>query len=113
MYELTYFAAYRRPFVVMPSNPCVGDTVTLPCEVLFTADGSTPVLISAIMLRDGTGIATNTIPNHMLLITNHIVVGVMINGVTLNDNGIEYTCNGTGVQQPDFGSSLTLNVTGT
>ena len=105
------FAAYRRPFIAIPSEPCLGDTVTLPCEVLFSENGSTLIMTSSTVTRDGVIIAANNIPNHMLLSSGPNVVGVMISGVALSDNGVEYNCTHT-FAPDDFMSSLILNVTG-
>ena len=93
----------------MPSKPCLGDEVTLRCEVLLTVN-NVSVLRDALIRRDGEPIETNT-PNHMLLRDDGFdIIGVVISNITLNDE-VEYTCDGNGAPN-DFLSSLTLNVTG-
>ena len=68
-------------------------------------------MVAAIIARDGDIIGSNT-PNHMLLLIGIEVIGVVVNRVTLSDDGIEYTCTASGAPLA-FESSLTLNVTGT
>ena len=107
------FTAYQQPFAPVPSQPCVGDAVTLPCEVLLTENGTEIGLVSATMTRDGNVITANNIPNHTLLVDDRrTVIGFMINDVTLDDHGIVYTCTAT-IAPADFFASLILNVTGT
>ena len=107
------FTAYQQPFAPVPSQPCVGDVVTLPCEVLLIENGTEIGLVAATMTRDGNVITANNIPNHTLLVDDRrTVIGFMINDVTLDDNGIVYTCIAT-IAPADFFASLILNVTGT
>ena len=94
----------------MPSKPCVGDTVTLHCETIVTI-GNISRLSGATITRDGEDLTSIT-PNHMLLRDdNLVIIGVVVNSVTMYDDGIEYTCSTTGAPL-DFKSSLILNVTG-
>ena len=106
------FTAYQQPFAPAPSQPCVGDAVTLPCEVFVTNNGTEIGVVAATITRDGITITANNVPNHMLLEDDRfIIIGVMISGVTLDDNDIVYTC--TAANAPaDFIASLILNVTG-
>ena len=105
------FTAFQQPFAPMPSQPCVGNVVTFPCEVSVTNNGTDLGLASAIIARDGVIIFSNNIPNHMLVEDGLTAIGIMINGVTLDDNGIVYTCTGSGAPA-DLFTSLILNVTG-
>ena len=106
------FTAYQQPFAPVPSQPCVGDVVMLPCEVLLTENGTEVGLVGAVITRDGIVITANNIPYHTLLLDDRRnIIGVMINGVTLDDNGIVYTCN-AGIAPTDFLTSLNLSVKG-
>ena len=94
----------------MPSKPCLGDEVTLRCEVLVTLNNNESMSRDAAIRRDGELFERNT-PNHMLLRNDDFdVIGVVIRNITLNDE-VEYTCDTIGAPD-DFVSSLTLNVTG-
>ena len=111
--EISCFIAYQQPFAPVPSQPCVGDAVTLPCEILVTENGTLLGLLSATITRDGIIIRANNIPNHMLLEDGRLtVIGIVINGVTLDDNGILYNCSAPNAPGSFF-TSLVLNVTGT
>ena len=100
---------YQQQLVAMPSKPCVGEEVTLRCEILVTIDNNTD-LVSANIERGGEPITSGT-GNHMLLRDGVDIVGVIVISVSLDDNGVEYTCDATGAP-PNFESSLILNVTG-
>ena len=67
-------------------------------------------MVAAIIARDGDVIGSDT-PNHMLLFSGIEVIGVIVNRVTLSDDGVEYTCTASGAPLA-FDSSLTLNVAG-
>ena len=63
------------------------------------------------MTRNGVIIDQAT-PDHMFLLSeNHMTIGVTISNVTMEDRGVVYTCDDPN-SPPNFGSSLTLNVTG-
>ena len=105
------FIAYRQPFAAIPSEACAGkDTVNLTCEILLTLNGGEPQLRSAVMTRNGV-LIDQDIPHHMLLTSRFDVIGVTISNITIEDRGVEYTCDDTNAPST-FGSSLTLNVTG-
>ena len=104
-----FLTAYQQPFVAVPSEPCVGDTVTLHCEILLTV-GNVSGLASATITRGGQEITRDT-PNHVLLRERVNTIGVVVSNVTLDDDGVEYTCD-TGGASDGFESSLILNVTG-
>ena len=105
---LAFFTAYLQPIVAIPPEPCAGDTVTLRCETLRTINNVTS-LSSATFNRNGDEIRGDT-PNHMFLFSELEIVGVVVN-VTLDDDGIVYTCTTSGAPS-NFVSSLTLNITG-
>ena len=105
-----YFTAFQQPLVAMPSESCVGDAVTLSCEVLFTHSDGTSELAGAIFKR-GDDKVTGSTPNHRILRDGPITIGVLVSNVTLDDDGIKYTCEAAG--NADVVSSLILNVTGT
>ena len=87
----------------------MGDEITLRCEILVM-NGCAGELTSATIARDGNQIRSDTL-NHMLLISQSNTVGVVVNNVSLDDNGIVYTCDAAGAP-PNFESSLTLSITG-
>ena len=93
----------------MPSQPCVGDAITLPCEILVTVKNVSG-LASAVIRRNGEDILDTT-PNHRLLRDGVNIIGVVVSNVTLADDDVEYTCD-TPAASPNIKSSLTLNVTG-
>ena len=105
---LAFFTAYRQSIVALPSESCAGHAVTLRCETLRTINNVTS-LRSATFDRDGNEIRSDT-PNHMFLFSETEIVGVVVN-VTLDDDGIEYTCTTSGAHS-NFVSSLTLNIIG-
>ena len=87
----------------MPPKACVGDAVTLRCEVLVTANNVSE-LESAEFSRDGVEVT-----DRMELLDGTTVVGIEISNVSLDDDDVEYTCD-TGGAPPDFESSVTLNI---
>ena len=108
------FTAVQQPLIVIPPEPCVGDAATLRCEILVTNTGNNlSGLVSAVIRRDGVDI-TDTTPNHMLLRNDDFdIIGVVVSSITLDDDGIEYTCDAPFAFGDDTESSLTLTVTGT
>ena len=92
---------------------CVGSSVIFNCTVQVVISGFN-IIVSAEWRRDGV-VITNSTPGHTLIRTQPgltpIVTAVMVDTITLNDNGVVYTCTLDGA--PDnFTSNVILNVTG-
>jgi len=111
---VSFYAAYIQEIEADPSPVCVGGSVTIRCEIVFTdVNGTvTPVTVSFRRFANNTPIVFGT-ANHQLLRNGPIiVVGVRVTNITPNDNNTIYTCLSDVAGQDLNPTSLMLEVVG-